>query len=95
MTLRLVRKNVVNLNPLENNMNELLVKLDFDIDSIFDNEFKIELNYMIRNAVLDEFNKQIRKTTVQIYKEHEIDVSDAVLEKYKQEHAKFEASART
>jgi len=75
-------------------MNELLVKLDFNVDEIFDESFKIELNDMIREAVLSTFDEQIRKTTVQIYKDHELDISEAVLEKYKQEHAKFEASLK-
>ena len=75
-------------------MNEVLVKLDFRVEDIFDEEFQVDLNDMIRRAVLDEFDKQIRKTTIKIYKEHEMDVSEIVLEQYKAEHAKFEASLK-
>lgn len=75
-------------------MNEILVKLDFNVDDIFDEAFKIDLNCMIREAVLAEFRTQVRETTIKIYKDHELDVSEVILEKYKQEHAKFEANLK-
>lgn len=76
-------------------MNELLVKLDFNVDDIFDHEFRVELNEMIRRAVLDEFEKQVRVTTIEVYDKHKLDVSDAVLKQYIAEHAAFEASIQT
>ena len=75
-------------------MNELIVKLDFNVDEIFDEAFRIDLNCMIREAVLAEFRLQVRETTIKIYKEQELDVSEAVLKQYKQEHADFEASMK-
>jgi len=75
-------------------MNGLIVKLDFDVDSIFDEAFKVELNCMLRETVLDEFEKQIRATTIQIYNDNELDVSAEVLAQYKEEHAKFQASIK-
>ena len=75
-------------------MDGLLVKLEFDIDRIFDEEFQDRLNDIIRHAVIDEMNILIRQTTIKICKEHEMDVSEIVLEQYKAEHAKFEASLK-
>jgi len=76
-------------------MNELLVKLDFNVGDIFDDEFSVEINEMIRRAVLDEFEKQVRVTTIEVYDKHKLDVSDAVLKKYIAEHAAFEASIQS
>ena len=76
-------------------MNELLVKLDFNVGDIFDDEFSVEINEIIRRAVLDEFEKQVRVTTIEVYDKHKLDVSDAVLKKYIAEHAAFEASIQS
>jgi len=75
-------------------MNELLVKLDFNIDDIFDDGFQERLQSTIRGAVLDEISKQVRVTTIEMYDKHKLDVSKAVLTQYKAEHAKFEASVK-
>lgn len=76
-------------------MNELLVKLDFNVGDIFNDAFSVEINEIIRRAVLDEFEKQVRVTTIEVYDKHKLDVSDAVLEKYIAEHAAFEASIQS
>jgi len=75
-------------------MNELIVKLDIDIDKIFDEEFQEKLNDMIKYTVIDKMKELVRETTVEIYKDSALDVSEAVLERYKQAHADFEASVK-
>jgi len=71
-------------------MNGLIVKLDFDIDSIFDEEFQLDLQSRIRMAVIDELDKQVRNCAVKIYREQEIDISDIVLRKYREDFVKLQ-----
>ena len=75
-------------------MNEMLVKLDFNVDDIFDEDFQSRLNGMIRRTVLDVLEAKIREASIKVYEDHAIDVSEAVLAQYKKEHAAFEASLK-
>ena len=75
-------------------MNELLVKLDFNVDEIFDEDFQSRLNGMIRRTVLDVLEVKVREASIKVYEDSALDVSEAVLTQYKREHAKFEASLK-
>lgn len=75
-------------------MNELLVKLDFNVDEIFDEDFQSRLNGMIRRTVLDVLEVKVREASIKVYEDSALDVSEAVLTQYKREHAAFEAGLK-
>lgn len=69
------------------------VNIDFDVDAIFNNEeFETELQDVMRRAVLKAFDQEVGKAAVKIYQDHTEEVSEEILEAYKEHRQKFLAT---